>query len=200
MSFTRRQDGAIKDRLSSAALALLLQALFIAAFLHAFSQAPPARQLAHEITFFLPRLSHTPSSPSQIDATTPPVAAPFIVTPPRPDVTTAPLVSPQTLQNFGQALSGCAPETYANLTPEQRAHCARPSDGVAIQGAPGLTGMPSHVKDEALWAAGLTERNTPARVPCTYLEDQALGPTKVGHNLMVDPICAFNELQHELGH
>jgi hypothetical protein len=156
------------DRAAAATGALLLQLAFIAAFLHAYSQAPPARrELAHEITFFLPRLNKPEPVPSNraLRAAVPALIPPVFTLPPIIAVPLSETPSPQALQNFGQALQGCAPESYASLTPDQKARCVRPGEGVAVQQAPGMMGSPSHVKDEAHWANALAHEQSPVLLP-----------------------------------
>ena len=54
------------------------------------------------------------------------------------------------LQGFGRSLFGCAPERYAGLPPEERAHCPKPGEGWARE--PDLANPPrSHAKDELYW-------------------------------------------------
>jgi hypothetical protein len=55
------------------------------------------------------------------------------------------------LKDFGQALNGCAPEKYESLTPDQKALCARPGAGMAMQEAPPLFRLPSEAKDHDFW-------------------------------------------------
>jgi len=68
------------------------------------------------------------------------------------------------LQAFGRALFGCAPEHYAELSPEDRAHCVKPGEGLALQ-PPDLLGGPSHVKNNARWANALAHKQSPLLLP-----------------------------------
>jgi hypothetical protein len=179
-----------KDRLPSAATALLIQILFIAAFLHAFSQAPPARkELAHEITFFLPRLS-----PIQRQKATPRVVAPPSLKILRlPDNLTVPppIVAPPAtadVQGFGKSLFGCAPENLYMLTPQDRERCNlgfAPPDGTAV------IEPPSQVKDPTRRLAELAERNTPVQVPCVHMTTRDLAPGFQDRGFMANPICVI---------
>jgi hypothetical protein len=78
----------------------------------------------------------------------------LLVPPPpySPPVMIAPLAPPSGIAGFGRSLFGCAPERYANLTPDERAHCPKPGEGMAVNQPPDLLNPPkSHAKDEALW-------------------------------------------------
>jgi len=167
---TSRPDLAFRHRLAGAAGALLLQGGFILILMASLPVLRPPAQLARELTLFLPR--PTPAQPRSGSATL--QAAPVIITPalPQPLERTVPGVVPAApapipgLQNFGQALNGCAPEQYARLTPEQQALCPRPGAGVAIQEFSNLMGAPSHVKDEAHWRDEWAREQSPALLPC----------------------------------
>jgi hypothetical protein len=53
-------------------------------------------------------------------------------------------------RGFGRSLFGCAPEHYGELSPEERAHCPKPGEGLAHE--PDLANPPrSHAKDELYW-------------------------------------------------
>ncbi len=146
------------ERFTGALLAILMQAGFIALFLHALPLMTPPKELAREITFILPPLVRTPPPKAEQSAAPRAAPAPVFVIPPM--VISPPLPqtqSPSALQNFGHALFGCAPEAYANLPPEQKAHCQKPGEGVAILQAPDPLNTRSHVKDEAYWQEQFTE-------------------------------------------
>jgi hypothetical protein len=170
------RNSATKDRLTGAVLALLLQIGFIAAFLHALPLMTPPKQLARELTFFLPRLAPAPA-PVKTEATPRATSLPVFVPPPLFSLPASPAPSaPSTaLQNFGQALFGCAPETYSSLTPQQKAACLRPGEGVAIQEFPNLMGAPSHVKDNARWANALAHEKSPLLLPGAKQDGLGLG-------------------------
>jgi hypothetical protein len=147
-------SSAFRDRLPSAVLALAVQAGFILAFLHALPLMAPPKQLAHELTFFLPRLAPKPL-PARPQAAPPATAWPVFVPPPLLSLPAPSAPSPNApsnaLRNFGRALFGCAPETYSSLTPQQKAACPRPGEGVAIQEAPDPLNTRVRAKDEAVW-------------------------------------------------
>jgi hypothetical protein len=158
------------ERGASLLAALLLQGGFILILMASLPVLRPPINLARELTLFLPR--PTPAQPRSGPASL--QAAPVIITPglrqpleqTAPGVlSTAPTSIPG-LQNFGQALNGCAPEQYAGLTAEQQVHCPRPGAGVAIQELPNLMGGPSHVKDEAHWRDEWAREQSPALLPC----------------------------------
>lgn len=145
-----------RDRLVGATLALAIQAGLIALLI--FSHAPwaPPEKIARELTFVLPRLRPVAPPPAPARPGTPSraPAAPLPLPPqvlPMPDSTVPAPPSQEILRNLGQSLFGCAPENWSSLTPQQRSHCSRPGEGVAIQQAPPLLVAPDHVKDKALW-------------------------------------------------
>lgn len=155
-----------RQRLAAATGALLLQVAFIAAFLHAFSTQTPPRRLERELTFFLPRLlpktAPVPTVPrtSAAPANLPAFVPPFLSIAPAPPAAPA-NNNAAILQNLGRSLFGCAPENYPNLTPQQRAACPPPGEGVAIQNAPDPLNTRSHVKDEAYWKEELRQKQAP---------------------------------------
>ena len=157
------------DHLVGGALALLVQAGFLLLVLlppsHSTRPASPTRET---LLFFPPPAARTPST---IDARGPrrkrivpsrALAVPPIASPP---VAASPLVSPSDLAGFGQALFGCAPEHYAELMPEQRAHCPKPGEGLANKEQPDLMGVPSHVKNNARWANAMAHKQTLRMMP-----------------------------------
>jgi hypothetical protein len=143
------------SRLAGAAGALLLQGGFAFLFLYSMPVFRPPRDLGRELTLFLrPLPKPVPPSAAPTRAgprSTAPIiiqSIPQSVAPATPD---APPAAIPDIQNFGQALNGCAPETYNNLTPDRRARCPRPGAGVAIQEFPNLMGTRPEAKDEAMW-------------------------------------------------
>jgi hypothetical protein len=62
-------------------------------------------------------------------------------------------------------LFGCAPEKYAELSPEDRKHCPKPGEGLAVNPPPDLLDDKSHVKDGARWANALAHRQSPLLLP-----------------------------------
>jgi hypothetical protein len=161
------RDPLKRDHLAGGMLALLVQAGFLVLVLlspsHSTRLASPARET---LLFFSPLVVPAPST---IDARgprrkriAPSDALPAIASPP---VAASPLAPPSGLAGFGQALFGCAPEHYADLTPDQRAHCSKPGEGLANKEQPDLMGMPSHVKDNARWANAMAHKQTLRMMP-----------------------------------
>jgi hypothetical protein len=143
-----------RNRAGGAALALLVQALFL--LLVVLTPAHRTKPVAEKETLLLLPPLAPPPPVTTIDARPPSTlsTAPPIVAPPpqSPPVITAPLAPPGGIAGFGRSLFGCAPENYANLTPEERAHCPRPGEGMAKRNDNDLLNPPrSHAKDEALW-------------------------------------------------
>ena len=186
------------SRLAGAAGTLLLQAGFLLMFLASMPALRPPPELGRELNLILPRF-RPPSSPPQQPQGMP---RPVTVTPPLflapPDMPNNALTRPilpaaPGIGTFGQALNGCAPETYNNLTPDQRARCPRPGAGVAIREEPNLMGTPSPVKDEAHWAAELARKKSPPWLPCTMAIGNAVGfslvclASKIADGSVTDP-------------
>ncbi|MEY4964477.1 MAG: hypothetical protein RL274_60 [Pseudomonadota bacterium] len=92
---------------------------------------------------------------------------------------------------LGVRLFGCAPEQLAALSPAERARCAT---GLAHPDRSAVTIPKSHVQDPARRAAEMKAKNTPVRIPCTYV-GVAPGPyystTPTG---MIDPFCTLDGL------
>lgn len=149
-----------RGRTLGAALALLVQALFLSMMV--LSPSRPARplvNLAHE-TILLLRSPARPT-PGTIDTR----GVPHVIRRPLPTLvpvlppsSVPSLAPPSGLTGFGQALFGCAPEHYADLTPDQRAHCPKPGEGLAKNDDQDLAATPrSHAKYEARWQEQWTE-------------------------------------------
>jgi len=157
-----------RGRTLGATLALLVQAGFLSLVLLSPSRpARPLAGLAHE-TILLLRPLTTPKA-ATIDARGPARRAkntlPIIV-PVVPPSATPSLAPPSGLAGFGQALFGCAPEHYADLTPDQRAHCPKPGEGMAKNDDKDLGAEPrSHAKYEARWQEQWAEGHW-APAPC----------------------------------
>lgn len=142
-----------QQRALGATLALLVQASFLLLVLLSPSRpAKPLIRLARETILLLRPLARP--APTTIDARGParPVrrmAAPVTTAPPTVAQSLAP---PSGLAGFGQALFGCAPEHYADLPPDQRAHCPKPGEGITRNTDDELPREPrSHAKYEARW-------------------------------------------------
>lgn len=176
-------------RIISAALVLLLHLLLLVALLR--SVIHPVRPTTIREIFF--RLAPQPDRASPL-----PPPLPAMATPPRGGVVSGamPSLAPAApdIRGLGQALFGCAPENLGNLTQEQRSHCAtslaRP-DGSAVAEPSTL------VKDAVRWVGALKERNTPGRIPCTYI---AVTPAMAGGGDNKVPMAEFACLHKLLGH
>jgi len=139
---------ALRRRIGGFAAAVALQAVFVLTLIWSLPGLRPAIPVRETILRLIERRPAPP--PKVIDARPPPAAIPAPVpeTAPAPPGIAAP---PDALRGFGEALNGCAPENYASLTPEMRARCARPGEGLVVRTAPDLMGEKSHAKDEAYW-------------------------------------------------
>ena len=158
-----------RDRVASASAALCLQAIFVALVLYSLPVFSPAKKLTHELILILPRLTPVleTRTPKRADrpiprSTTPVPTAPPVFAPPAPPV-------PFSLQQLGKQLFGCAPETLDKLSPEDRAKCASPRDYARLPPDADLLGSPSHVQDEAHWAAEMARKSSPPWLPCTTM-------------------------------
>lgn len=166
-------------RIVSATLVLLLHLLLLAALLH--SVIRPTRPAAMREIFFQLAPRREPAAPL------PPPPLPAMAVPPRGGALSGAMPSQAPaapdIRGVGQALFGCAPENLGNLTPEQRSHCtagfARPDAG---------TEPSTHVKDAARWTDELKTRNTPGRIPCTYI---AVTPAMAGGGDNKVPMAEF---------
>lgn len=146
-----------RDHLVGGALALLVQAVFVLLVLLSPSHHTKLASLPPESILLIPPLAIP--VPTTIDARGPrrrrtaapaliPVPPP-IVAPPAPTTSLAP---PSGLAGFGRSLFGCAPERYADLTPDERAHCPKPGEGLAKNDDRDLNTPPrSRAKLEAMW-------------------------------------------------
>jgi hypothetical protein len=188
------RDRLTRDHLAGGVLALLVQAGFLLlALLPPSHSSRPVSQARETLLFFPP-----PVTPSTIDARGPrrKRIAPFdtLAVPPiaSPPLAVSPLAPPSGLAGFGQALFGCAPEHYADLTPDRRAHCPKPSEGLASKEQPDLTGMPSHVKDNVRWANAMAHKQTLPMLPGGMLFPLvALGAVLDGS--IAEPHSAFRD-------
>jgi hypothetical protein len=158
-----------KRRALGAALALSVQATFLLLILLSPPHRPRLASLSREtILFFSPLAA---PAPSIIDARgprrkrlapsdtlpVPPIAA--------PPLAASPLAPPSSLAAFGQTLFGCAPEHYADLTPDRRAHCPKPGEDLANTERRDLMGGRSRVKDNARWANAMAHKQTLPMLP-----------------------------------
>jgi hypothetical protein len=146
-------------RVRGAALALLVQAGFVLIILLSPTRLTPPRHPARETILLLHPLPQP--APRSIDARgavlhrAPPVAIPVL-----PNIAPSVLAPPSGIAGFGRSLFGCAPERYADLPPDEKAHCPKPGEGMAVNEPPDLLNPPkSHAKDEAFWLEEQTEEH-----------------------------------------
>jgi hypothetical protein len=142
------------DRAQGAVLALLVQAGFILLLITARTTMQTPHNPVNETLLLLRALPRPAPSP-------PPATAPSsirrpaipLIIPAVPSFTPVPqLAPPSGIAGFGRTLFGCAPEHYADLPPDERAHCPKPGEGLAVNQPPDLLNPPkSRAKDEALW-------------------------------------------------
>ena len=163
------RDRLKRDHLVGGVLALLVQAGFLLLVLLSPPHSTRPASLARETLLFFP--PPAVPAPSTIDAREPrreriaPSATPPVPPIASPPVTASPMAPLSGLAGFGQALFGCAPEHYADLTPDQRAHCPKPGEGLANKEQPDLMHTPSHVKDNARWANAMAHKQTLPMLP-----------------------------------
>lgn len=191
---SRVRDRLTRDHLAGGVLALLVQAGFLLLVLLSPSRSTRPANPERETLLFFPPLAVP--APSTIDARGPhrKRSVPSATRPaaPMPPVAASPLAPPSDLAGFGQALFGCAPENYADLPPDQRAHCPKPGEGLAIKEQPDLMGTPSHVKDNARWANAMAHKQTLPMLPGGMLFPlAALGAVLNGS--IAEPHSAFRD-------
>jgi len=154
-------------RLTGFCLALLIQAGFVSLLIWSRPAFVRPAPVANELMMVLPPLAPEPAPRPLHGFVTAPSApaARFTLAPKSASPDVPPLSA---IQGFGQALNGCAPESYDKLPPEQRAACASRARGMAALAPrePDLMGRPSRVKNEALWQAELARARSPALMPC----------------------------------
>jgi len=155
------------SRLTGFCLALIIQVGFVALLLWSrplFVRPAPA---AGELMMVLPPLPPIAPKPmARASRRTAPAAPAAKFSAPSQILPGAPPLA--AIRGFGQALNGCAPESYDKLPPELRAACANRAQGMAALAPrePDLMGKPSRVKNEALWQAELARAHSPALMPC----------------------------------
>ncbi len=195
------RDRLKRDDLAGGVLALLVQALFLLLALlppsHFIGPVSPERET---LLFFRPRAAPVPSNtdaraprrrritPSGTFSVSPIAVPPVAASPPAPPSGLA----GSDLAGFGQALFGCVPEHYADLTQDQRAHCPKPGEGLASRERPDLMGAPSHVKDNARWANAMAHKQALPMLPGGMLFPLvALGAVLDGS--IAEPNSAFRD-------
>jgi hypothetical protein len=157
-SFAERGQGAV--------LALLVQTIFLLLML--LTPPHPIRPEAEKETLLLlPPLTRPPTTIDARARRSLSTARPIVPPPPSSaPVMTAPLAPPGGIAGFGRSLFDCAPENYANLTPDERAHCPKPGEGMAVNQPPDLMRTRSHVKDEAHWRQEWERVHSTTLLPC----------------------------------
>src|SRR5471032_2546701 len=126
------------ERAQGAALALLVQAGFVLMILLSPSRLAPPHKLPHETILLLHSLPRI--APPMARA---PAAGPRTINPEIPAAPgLAPLAPPSGIAGFGRSLFGCAPEHYADLPPDEKAHCPKPGEGMAVNQPPDLLHPP----------------------------------------------------------
>jgi len=152
------------ERAQGATLALLVQASFVLMILLSPSRLASPHNPARETILLLHPLPQ--ATPRSIDArgAAPRKIAPIQV-PVLPNIAPPMLASPPGIAGFGRSLFGCAPEHYADLPPDEKAHCPKPGEGLAINQPPDLMGGPSHVKDNSRWANAMAHKQTLPMLP-----------------------------------
>ena len=156
----------ISHRAMSLLLVLLLHVLLVLAFLRLMVMSPavathPERLLEMMIDTSR-RMTPAPVMRQKIaPSRAQPRGAPF-----HPLPSFVPPAEVPDIRGLGQAILGCAPENLSNLTPDQRVHCpnafTRPDDSAVLEPR-------SRVKDPNRRAAEMAAKNTPGRIPCTYI-------------------------------
>jgi hypothetical protein len=152
-----------RERSAGLVGALLVQLILLGLFLQPLMPPARPRQLARELMLLLRPAPQKAPALRTIDAR----PGPLLPLPslPTPDVRqdSAPTAVPPSasaLQGLGQSLFGCAPETYAGLSREERAHCPPPGEGLARGEPSDLIGPTrSHAKDAQRWQEALDERH-----------------------------------------
>jgi len=186
----------IAVRTQAAVLAFLVQVLFISALWFA-AVRQTERTSARETALFLappplpgPRTIDARGGAPEGPAPSRAAPIPFLPVPFFP----VPQPVPQAdLRAFGGALFGCAPEHYADLPPEERAHCPKPGEGLAANPPPDLlNGDRSYVKNNARWANALAHEQSQLLLPGGFEFPLALlGAVLDGS--VADPTSAFRD-------
>jgi hypothetical protein len=188
------------QRTLSLLLVALLHALLLFAILH--FMVTPKISVTRTPERLLEMIISTTRKPIPVSLPAPVKRSKPTLSPLRPGGVTSgampsysPPVPAPDITGLGQALFGCAPENIPNLTPDQRAHCingiTRPNDNALVEPR-------SHVKDPARREAEMRTKNTPGRIPCTYITSAPV-PHGSAALPMVDPICVTGGLINGFG-
>ena len=181
------------SRWGSAVLVLLLHLALLLALLRAV--IAPINSPTKEQETILRLMPQLKSEPAQ-------KAAPPAMASPQLRIPVVPLVPPPLatapapdLSGFGRRLFGCAPENLSNLSREERANC---STGLTRPDANAMIEPRSHVKDPSRRAAEMATKNTPGRIPCTYITS-APAPHGTAPAPMIDTGCTIGGLSNGFG-
>jgi hypothetical protein len=158
-----------RERAMGLGLALLVQASFVLMILFSPRHTVSQRETAHETILLLHPSPKT--APGSIDARGPVQSRPTPVPVISNIAPTQNLAPPSGIVGFGHSLFGCAPEHYADMLPDERAHCPKPGDGMAVYQPPDLMRARSHVKDEAHWRQEWERVHSPSLLPCAGFKD-----------------------------
>ncbi len=158
------------SRLAGVFGAILLQGGFFLALIAAMPHFPARPALQHELTWLLPQLQkvqplpgRTLSLPGAITVT-PKIEPPARLVPP---LAAAPAVPLPSLQGFGQALNGCAPENFTTLDEAQRSRCRKLSALPSYD--PSAVDYGDHsnrVAGAKQWELELARKKAPLLLPC----------------------------------
>ena len=179
-------------RLAGAALVAAIHLLFVAFLLASLPAGMFALPSAREMFFVLRPPPKPVRLPRQIVRSgTGHMPLPLF----RYAPSTAITIAPDAKNGLSLSLFGCAPENLANLTPDQRAHCGDTLSAASLR--PEFPGAPHDLSlDPGRWKQAIRARNTPLRVPCTYVTQTIVngitGETKP--DAMADPFCVLGHL------
>ena len=142
-------------RACAALLALLVQAALIAGSILSLTRPvffPRPREtilVLHASLPIKPRIIHIDAREPRSSRISPAPQVTPTQNPPTVNSLSSFVPAPD-FKGFGQSLFGCAPEHYADLPMEERAHCPKPGEGLARE--PDLANPPrSHARDELYW-------------------------------------------------
>jgi hypothetical protein len=177
------------QRMTSLMLVMLLHAALLILLLNAFTQKSTRPDAAREtILRLLPLFQRAPQQEVAPQSGTVTGARPLIAPTMPPPAGSQPAPD---LAGLEMRLFGCAPEQLAILSPAERASCAT---GLAHPDRSIVTIPKSHVVDPVRRAAEMKARNSPIRIPCTYV---GVVPGPYFSNAptgMIDPSCALDGL------
>jgi hypothetical protein len=132
------------ERAQGAALALLVQASFVLTILLSPSRLAPPHSPARETILLLRPSPQT--TPGSIDAPGTLLRKPApIQVPVLPNIAPPVLAPPSGIAGFGRSLFGCAPEHYADLPPDERAHCPKRAKAWRSTSRPTCSSLPNRI-------------------------------------------------------